>query len=763
LRIRIYNLSKELGVSNKDVLAKCEELGIEAKSHSSTVDETAAGQLRVAFGAEAKEKAAEEAPPAGKKAPEAKPKAKGEAPPKKKKKKAAAEEKEEGKPRRERPRRGKKKAKPETGPNVVGHIELPKQDTSVREYGPRVRVKERREERERGRRRRPPRRRRGGGGRRPSRRRTITAERPSEITLNYPATLRTFSEAAGIKVDALMRTLMSNGVMATINDPLSEEAVELLGSEHDVEVTLKRPRDLEEELRAAGEEADKPEDLKPRPPVVTFLGHVDHGKTSLLDAIRETHVVDTESGGITQHIGAYVVQHDDRRVVFLDTPGHEAFTAMRARGAQVTDIAVLVVAADDGVMPQTEEAINHARAAEVPMVVAINKCDLPSAQPQRVMQQFSAIEILPSTWGGDTEFVQVSAMTKEGLDDLIETLALQAEILELKANPKKGARGHVLEGNLDPGRGSVATLIVREGTLRKGDIVLCGAAYGRARIMVDDRGHPIEEAGPSTPVEIAGLSDVPAAGDPFVVLDDLDKARDVAEQRKRRRREAAVAERHHVTLENLFEQLDQAETKILRVILKADVQGSLEVVRKSLQDLATDEVAVDVLHAAVGGINESDVLLADASDAVIIGFHVVPDHNARALADEEKVDIRLYNVIYHLTDDVKAALESKLEPERREEVRGHAQVRQVFRVSKVGNVAGCYVTDGRIRRNDRVRLIRDSVVVHDGTIGSLRRVKDDVREVPSNMECGINIDGYNDVKEGDVIEGYEVVEIKRTL
>ncbi|NQT52215.1 translation initiation factor IF-2, partial [bacterium] len=470
-----------------------------------------------------------------------------------------------------------------------------------------------------------------------------------------------------------------------------------------------------------------------------------------------------ESGGITQHIGAYVVEHDGREVVFLDTPGHEAFTAMRARGAQVTDIAVLIVAADDGVMPQTQEAINHARAAGVAIVVAINKCDLPGAQPQRVMQQFATLDLLPATWGGSIEFAEVSAITKQGIDDLVETLALQAEVLELRANPDKPASGHVLEAHLDSGRGAVATILVRDGTLHRGDMVLCGEAYGRARILHDDRGRPIGKAGPSMPVEIAGLSSVPAAGDPFVVLATLDQAREIGESRARRAREASVAERRQVTLENLFDTLDQTETKILRIILKADVQGSLEVIRKTLGDLATDEVAVEILHDGVGGINESDILLAEASQAIVIGFHVVPDPSARPLAEERKVDVRLYSVIYRLVDEVKAALESKLEPERRESVLGHAEVRQTFRVSRAGNVAGCYVTDGRIGRSDRLRLIRDSVVVYEGSVGSLRRIKDDVREVARNLECGIRIEGYDDVKQGDIIEAYEITEIKRTL
>jgi translation initiation factor IF-2 len=670
---------------------------------------------------------------------------------------------EDEKGRAERARRGKRRREGSPA-QVLGRIELPARDAVVRDYGPHVRIKERREEGDKDRRGRarvrPPRRPR-------VRERSVAPkpiiERPTQIALDYPVTLRTLSEAAGIKVDALMRTLVAHNKLCTINDPLSPDILTLLSTEFGVGIEVKRGRDFEGEVRAAAEQPGRPEDLQLRPPVVTFLGHVDHGKTSLLDAIRQTHVAAGESGGITQHIGAYTVEQGGHKVCFLDTPGHEAFTAMRARGAQVTDIAVLVVAADDGVMPQTEEALNHAKAAGVAIVVAMNKIDLPTARPQRVMQQFSSLGVLPSKWGGDIEFVEVSALTKQGLSDLIDTLAIQAEILELKADPKRPASGYVLEAHLDPGRGSVATILVQDGTLHRGDIVLAGAAYGRARQLLDDRGRSLDEAGPSSPVEIAGLSAVPSAGDAFVVLPTLDQARGIADDRARKVREASVAERKHVTLENLFATLDKAEVRVLRVILKADVQGSLEVLKKSLNDLATKEVAVQFLHAAVGGINESDVLLAEASEAVIIGFHVVADPPARMLAEDRKVDIRLYNVIYHLTDDVKAALESKLEPERRETVLGHASVRHVFRITRVGMVAGCLVTDGKITRSARVRLIRDSVVVFQGLLGSLRRVKDDAREVATNTECGIRIADYDDVKEGDVIEAYEITEIKRTL
>jgi len=654
----------------------------------------------------------------------------------------------------------------ETGAEIVRHIELPAFDTVTRAFGPHVRVKERRGPEAAGE---------GVGLARARRARRpmhhevreaaprIIAPAPTKVVVDFPVTLRSLSQSSGIKVDTLQRALVKNSIMANLNDALGEDVIQKLAQEVGVEIQIRRERDLETELAAAEAKPADPAALKPRAPVVAFLGHVDHGKTSLLDAIRQTRVVDTESGGITQHIGAYSVEQAGRRVVFLDTPGHQAFTAMRSRGAHVTDIVVLVVAADDGAMPQTEEAINHARAAKVPIVVAVNKVDLPAANPTRVMQQLTNLGLLPAKWGGDTECVEVSALTKQGLPDLIDTLAIQAEVLELKANPDRPARGVVLEAHISEGRGAVATILVRDGTLHVGDFVLCGMTYGRVRSLLDDRGQPLTSAGPSMPVEISGLSTVPGAGDLVVALDGLEQAREIAETRASRARQAAIAERAHVTLENLFATLEEGKPKEFRVILKADVQGSLEVLRKALNDLATSEVRVNMLHAAVGGINDSDILLADASDAVVLGFHVVAEPSARALAEQKKIDIRPYNVIYHLTDDVKAALESRLEPERRENVVGHAQVRQVFRVSRAGSIAGGYVTDGRVARSDSVRLVRNNIIIYEGKLASLRRFKDDVREVQNGMECGIKIAGYDDIKEGDVIQAYEVVEIKRKL
>jgi translation initiation factor IF-2 len=791
LRIRLYELAKELGVGNKELVTKCHDMGIEAKSHSSTVDEAQAAALCAAYG----KTLPPPRPPA--EAPAAAPRAKPPAHPRPAEPPAAPEPVAEAEPPKKPPERparpaplrpGLEVAEEIEGPHIerikprkrgpvarggqereaaeiVRRIELPKYDTTVREYGPHVRVKERRRPgagRERRRARRP--------GRLEPR---VTSGirvapppapvKPTRFVVDYPVTVRSLSQSIGTKVEELMRILVTNNVMAALNNPIGDDVVLMLAAGLGFEIEVRRERDLEDELTQFQAAPDRPEDLRLRPPVVAFLGHVDHGKTSLLDAIRQTHVVDSEAGGITQHIGAYTVTQGGRTVTFLDTPGHEAFTAMRARGAQVTDIVVLVVAADDGVMPQTEEAINHARAAEVPIVVAINKVDLPAANPMRVLEQLANRGVLPAKWGGDVEVVEVSAVTKQGIPDLIETLALQAEVLELRANPTKPARGVVLEAKLSEGRGAVATVLIRDGTLRRGDVVLCGAAYGRARSLHDHAGRVVNEAGPSVPVEIAGLSSVPAAGDPAAALQDIERARQIAETRQRRAREASFAERQHVTLENLFETLQKAEHKEVRVILKADVHGSLEVIQKSLHDLGTDEVRVNILHAAVGGINDSDVLLADASDAVVIGFSVVPEPSARALGENKEIDIRLYNIIYQLTDDMRAALERRLEPERRESVLGHAEVRRIYRISKVGSVAGCYVTDGRVVRNCFVRLTRNSVVIYQGKMASLKHLKDDMREAANGMECGIKIADYDDVKEGDIIEAYEVQEIKRRL
>jgi translation initiation factor IF-2 len=520
---------------------------------------------------------------------------------------------------------------------------------------------------------------------------------------------------------------------------------------------------VESLLETGIEEESGQEERRPRPPVVTIMGHVDHGKTSLLDAIREANVTAGEAGGITQHIGAYSVQVGERRVTFLDTPGHEAFTAMRARGAKVTDLVVLVVAADDGIMPQTQEAIDHARAAEVPIIVAVNKIDKPEADLERVTRELGSVGLAPEDWGGDTIVVPVSAKTRQGIPQLLEMLLLQADVLELTAGVERRARGAIVEAKLDRGRGPVATVLVQEGTLKVGDAFVCGLEYGRIRAMIDDQGRKIEQASPSTPVEILGLTGVPAAGDNFVAVSDEAKARQVAEHRRAKQRESELATTSKVSLEDLYSQIQAGGVKELKLVLKADVQGSVEAIRDALMRLGTDEVRLTVIHSSVGGITESDVLLAAASNAIVIGFNVRPESKAAELAGREGVDIRLYNIIYEVVSDIRDALEGLLEPTLRERTVGKAEVRQIFAIPSAGRIAGCFVTDGKITRGGKARVVRDHVVVHDGKIETLRRFKDDAREVAAGYECGLSLEGFQDVKEGDVVEVYEIEEVARQL
>jgi len=586
------------------------------------------------------------------------------------------------------------------------------------------------------------------------------------VEIEEPITVKSFCEAVGVRAGPVIAHLMRRGLMITVNEVMARELAEELAEEFGVELKVKAALDIEEAIQAEVQSLDSQQAERfelPRIPVVTFLGHVDHGKTSLLDHIRSTKVVEGEAGGITQHIGAYHVDFGERGVTFLDTPGHAAFTAMRARGAQVTDIVVLVVAADDGIMPQTEEAINHARAAEVPIVVALNKMDVPGANLQRVLGQLAERDLVPEQWGGKTIVVETSAITGQGIDDLLEALSLEAELLELTADRSRLARGVVVEAEMREGLGAVMNLLVRDGTLKIGDVILGGLAVGRVRAMVDDQGRSVTEAGPSMPVSVSGLSVIPDAGDGFFVFESLQKAREFAEQRHIRERRKSLASIRHVTLEDLFEQMAAQEVSELRVIIKADVQGSVEVLRHSIGEFQHPEVQIKVLHAAVGGINESDVLLADASDAVVIGFQVIADTRARGLAERKGVDIRLYSVIYRVMEDLKLALEGMLAPEQRHDVIGHLVVRQTFKVSRLGTIAGCYVTDGVIRRTNGIRVSRQGVVVHEGDLDSLKRFKDDAREVPTGIECGLKIAGFDDIKVDDVIEAIEVVEVKRTL
>ncbi|WP_098746994.1 translation initiation factor IF-2 [Paenibacillus sp. EZ-K15] len=557
----------------------------------------------------------------------------------------------------------------------------------------------------------------------------------------------------------VIKKLIFLGVMATINQELDIDTILLLAGEFGVEVEVKIP--VEEDRFETVEENDAPEELKERPPVVTIMGHVDHGKTTLLDAIRSANVSSGEAGGITQHIGAYQVEINNKKITFLDTPGHEAFTAMRARGAQVTDMTIIVVAADDGVMPQTVEAINHAKAAGLPIIVAVNKIDKPDANPDKVKQELTEYELVPEEWGGDTIFVNVSAKQRMGLEDLLEMILLVAEVNEYKANPDKRARGTVIEAELDKGRGPVARILVQHGTLKVGDAFVAGNCFGRIRAMVNDKGRRLKEAGPSTPVEITGLTEVPGAGDPFMVFEDERKARNIADKRAITHRQSELNTNTRVTLDDLFQHIKDGEIKDLNVIIKGDVQGSVEALKGSLNKIEVEGVRVKILHSGAGAITESDIILAAASNAIVIGFNVRPDVQAKQTAEQEKVDIRLHRVIYNVIEEIEQAMKGMLDPEYKETVIGHAEVRNTFKVSKVGTIAGCMVTSGKITRNAEARLIRDGIVVHEGKIDSLKRFKDDAKEVAQGYECGITLVSYSDVKEGDVIEAFIMETVER--
>ena len=579
------------------------------------------------------------------------------------------------------------------------------------------------------------------------------------IRLDDAITLASLAKRMGVKATDVIKKLMGLGVMAVLNQAIDFETASLVASEFNYEV--EKVSFIEEDIMQA--EPDRAEDLRPRPPVVTIMGHVDHGKTLLLDAIRHTNVTEGEAGGITQHIGAYLVSLDGGDVVFLDTPGHEAFTAMRARGARVTDLVILVVAADDGVMQQTIEAINHAQAAEIPILVAVNKIDKPNANPDRVKRQLAELGLTPEEWGGHTTMVEVSAKKGTGIEELLELILLQAELLELKANPSKMARGRVIEAKLDRGKGPVATVLVQEGTLRAGDPFVCGTFAGRVRALLDDRGRKVEEATPSLPVEVHGISGVPQAGDEFVVVGDDKQAKQVASHRQLKQREAELFRATKVTLDNLFSRIREGETKELKVVLKADVQGSLEAILESLQKLGTDEIKVRIIHSAVGAVTETDVMLASASDAIIIGFGVRAETKVQELADREKVDVRYYDIIYQIISDVQAAMEGMLEPTYKETFMGRAEVVQTFNIPKVGTIAGCMVKEGRVERGAKVRVLRDNVVINDSKVASLRRYKDDAKEVRAGQDCGIGVENFNDIKVGDVLETYGVEEIKPVL
>ncbi len=590
----------------------------------------------------------------------------------------------------------------------------------------------------------------------------VVVQEKKPVVIGESITVQSLAEKMKKSPADLIKKLMQLDVMATINQEIDSDTAEIIAGEYGFEVEVKIELDAEAQLEQ--EQEDDAESLVIRPCVVTVMGHVDHGKTSLLDAIRQTNVIATEAGGITQHIGAYQIEYDNKKITFLDTPGHEAFTSMRARGAQVTDIAVLVVAAEDGVMPQTIEAINHAKAAEVPIVVAINKIDKPEANPDKIKQQLTEHDLVPEEWGGDIICVPVSAKQRIGIEDLLENILLVAEVSEFKANPNRDAKGTVIEAELDKGRGPVATILVQNGTLHVGEAIVAGTAFGRVRAMMDDKGRRVKKAGPSTPVEVLGFNDVPLAGDIFYAVKDEKTIKQIIDKRvDRKRHEDFKTSSPRLSLEDLYKNIQDGEIKELHLVIKADVQGSVEAIRQSIERLSTDEVKVNIIHGGVGAITESDIMLAAASNAIIIGFNVRPDINARKAAENENIDIRLYQVIYDAIDDIKSAMSGLLEPELREVILGRVEVRQIFKASKLGVIAGCYVTEGKVTRDAGVRLIRDNVVIFEGKIDSLKRFKDDAKEVVQGYECGITLENFQDLRDGDVLEIFITEKVKREL
>lgn len=582
---------------------------------------------------------------------------------------------------------------------------------------------------------------------------------PKKIIVRGNMTVGELAKLLHKDASEVIKKLLFLGVMATINQELELEAIQLVADEFKVEVEIKLP--VEEDPFEIVEEPEDPDNLQERPPVVTIMGHVDHGKTTLLDAIRETRVTEGEAGGITQHIGAYQVEIKNKKITFLDTPGHEAFTTMRARGAKVTDITILVVAADDGVMPQTVEAINHAKAANVPIIVAVNKVDKPEANPDKIKQTLTEYGLVPEEWGGDTIYVNVSAKQRQGLDELLEMILLVAEVQEYTANPNRLAQGTVIEAELDKGRGPVARILVQTGTLKVGDAFVAGVSFGRVRAMVNDKGRRLKDAGPSTPVELTGLNDVPQAGDRFIVFEDERKAREISEKRSNTLRETELGVNKKVTLDDLYKHIQEGDIKELPVIIKGDVQGTVEALRGSLEKIDIEGVRVKIIHTGAGAITESDIILASASNAIVIGFNVRPEPLAKAAADQEKVDIRLHRIIYDVIEEIESAMKGMLDPEYRENVIGHAEVRNIFKVSRIGTIAGCMVLDGKMSRNAGVRLVRNGIVVYEGKLDSLKRFKDDAKEVAQGYECGISFDNYNDLKEGDIIEAFVMEAIER--
>jgi translation initiation factor IF-2 len=754
LKKRVHEIAKQHGLTSKEVLAALKAAGIEAKVAASSVEEEDAAKALSAAGAGDGSKAQASAAPAAKKASR---KAADAKPSAKEKSGDASAKDDGGKPTSQAPTRP---ARPSSGASGGGSTGRKRRrvvidsQASRRDHMPQAPPP------------RPPRRR-GGRRRRPLLEEPVERG-PVEVVeqpptkVNSGATVREVAETLGLGSAEVIKKLMELGEMATLTQTLPDETVEALAQALDQKVEIVSA--AEEEPEAPAYE-DSDEDLTDRPPVVTIMGHVDHGKTSLLDAIRETEVVAGEAGGITQHIGAYQVHQNGKTITFLDTPGHEAFTAMRARGAKVTDLAVIVVAADDGVMPQTVEAIDHAKAAGVPILVAVNKIDKEGAQPDRVRNELASQGLTPEDWGGETIFCDVSAKTKEGLDNLLEMIVLAAELEELKANPSAPGSGVVIESHLDPGRGPVATVLIERGTVRVGDALVAGAIWGRVRAMHDYTGERVEEAGPGDPVEVLGLDGVCEAGEHVEAVENERRARQLAQERGQRLKTESLARQQarKISLDEVFTKATEGEIKELNIVLKADVSGSLEALQDEIAKLPQERIVVDVIHSAAGGITESDVMLAAASDAIIIGFNVRPLADARKAAEREGVEVRTYSVIYKVTEEIYAALEGMLEPEEVEETIGQAEVKELFRASRVGTIAGCVVTDGRITRTGQVRLVREGTVAWTGRIGSLRRFKDNVQEVEEGLECGVVLDGYQDVKVGDVLEVFETKQVEQTL
>ncbi|MBS3908941.1 MAG: translation initiation factor IF-2 [Actinobacteria bacterium] len=765
--MRVYELAKQMGVSSTELMNRLQKLGVEVKNHFAAIEPSVVKELQAARSAgsspqiEVKKNkpAGDKKPAATKQAAAAKPaKAQPASKPVAASDKAVkpaggaakAPAKPAPGPAERTPAKPAPKAGPKTGPKPVSRPQARQPEAKpapvvakpapTQKPQPRAEVKVEAPAKE-------------------AQAAAPQAEKAKILEIPQAATVKEFAALVGKEPTAIIKTLLKLGELVTINQSLSADVIEILADDLGYEPKIISPEELEEE-----EEFEEDlENLVPRPPVVTVMGHVDHGKTSLLDAIRKTDVMSGEAGGITQHIGAYQVVLDGRKITFIDTPGHEAFTAMRARGAQVTDIAVLVVAADDGVMPQTVEAINHAKAANVPIVVAVNKIDKENADPTRVRQELTEYALIPEEWGGDTIFVDVSAKQKLNIQDLLEMVLLVADIKELKANPNTRARGTCIEAKLERGRGPVATVLIYRGTLRVGDAVVAGAVYGKVRAMSDDKGKTVLKATPAQPVEVVGLSALPQAGEELKVVGDEKEARHIAEERALKRRLIAQEERSRVTLEDLFARIQEGEIKDLNLVIKADTQGSVEAIKDALYKLNTEEVQIKIIHTGVGGISETDIMLAAASNAIVIGFNVRPDVNAQAMAAKETVDIRVYRIIYKVVEDITQALSGLLAPEIKEVDTGRVEVRATFKVPKLGVIAGCYVQQGEVDRNQRIRLVREGQIIYDGSIVSLRRFKDDVKVVKEGFECGIGLANFQDIKEGDILESYKLVERQRRL